>query len=138
MVPQGRIELPTSPLPRVRSTTELLRRCGAGNDVFAAEAQDPSCKEFSCRRVACPTPLRKAAPTRGARALDGPAPRGYARVMTDDASSPKPPKPRRGPPASEAEQREARLAEALRANLRRRKDRTRAAKATEDGSDDAP
>ena len=25
MVPQGRIELPTSPLPRVRSTTELLR-----------------------------------------------------------------------------------------------------------------
>ncbi len=26
MVPQGRIELPTSPLPRVRSTTELLRR----------------------------------------------------------------------------------------------------------------
>ena len=28
MVPQGRIELPTSPLPRVRSTTELLRRTG--------------------------------------------------------------------------------------------------------------
>jgi hypothetical protein len=28
-VPQGRIELPTSPLPRVRSTTELLRREGA-------------------------------------------------------------------------------------------------------------
>ena len=26
MVPQGRIELPTSPLPRVRSATELLRR----------------------------------------------------------------------------------------------------------------
>ena len=28
LVPQGRIELPTSPLPRVRSTTELLRHCG--------------------------------------------------------------------------------------------------------------
>tara|TARA_X000000950_G_scaffold225849_2_gene272448 strand:+ start:641 stop:2323 length:1683 start_codon:yes stop_codon:yes gene_type:complete len=27
MVPRGRIELPTSPLPRVRSTTELPRRC---------------------------------------------------------------------------------------------------------------
>ncbi len=26
VVPQGRIELPTSPLPRVRSATELLRR----------------------------------------------------------------------------------------------------------------
>ena len=26
MVPQGRIELPTSSLPRMRSTTELLRR----------------------------------------------------------------------------------------------------------------
>ncbi|GKY88118.1 hypothetical protein STA1M1_19870 [Sinisalibacter aestuarii] len=30
MVPQGRIELPTSPLPRVRSTTELLRRTVGG------------------------------------------------------------------------------------------------------------
>ena len=30
MVPQGRIELPTSPLPRVRSTTELLRRLTVG------------------------------------------------------------------------------------------------------------
>ena len=34
LVPQGRIELPTSPLPRVRSTTELLRpgppKSGAG------------------------------------------------------------------------------------------------------------
>ena len=30
MVPQGRIELPTSPLPRVRSTTELLRRRACG------------------------------------------------------------------------------------------------------------
>ena len=30
MVPQGRIELPTSPLPRVRSTTELLRRLACG------------------------------------------------------------------------------------------------------------
>ena len=28
LVPQGRIELPTSPLPRVRSATELLRRDG--------------------------------------------------------------------------------------------------------------
>ena len=26
LVPQGRIELPASPLPRVRSATELLRR----------------------------------------------------------------------------------------------------------------
>ncbi len=31
MVPQGRIELPTSPLPRVRSTTELLRRDAIGD-----------------------------------------------------------------------------------------------------------
>ena len=73
LVPQGRIELPTSPLPRVRSTTELLRRCGAGNDVFGAGAQDPSCKEFSRHPAACPASLRKA-PARGpAPALDGPA-----------------------------------------------------------------
>ena len=29
VVPQGRIELPTSPLPRVRSATELLRRAAS-------------------------------------------------------------------------------------------------------------
>ena len=45
MVPQGRIELPTSPLPRVRSATELLRPvqthpvlnlCLTGNSLTAA------------------------------------------------------------------------------------------------------
>ncbi|SFI69624.1 hypothetical protein [Albimonas pacifica] len=58
--------------------------------------------------------------------------------MTDDAPSPKAPRRR---PSPEAEQREARLAEALRANLRRRKDRSRAARAApsgESGGDDDP
>jgi hypothetical protein len=37
MVPQGRIELPTSPLPRVRSTTELLRHRTGQNPVCAVD-----------------------------------------------------------------------------------------------------
>ncbi len=54
--------------------------------------------------------------------------------MTDDAPRTPAPRPDRRPgpdrkPSPEAAEREARLAEALRANLRRRKDRSRAAKA---------
>ena len=46
MVPQGRIELPTSPLPRVRSTTELLRP----DQAWAIRPQPRLCKPILDRR----------------------------------------------------------------------------------------
>ena len=68
MVLLGRIELPTSPLPRVRSTTELLRRNGRRIAAFGVPRN-------------CKGPL-----------LDGSGALRYCRRMTE--KTPKRPKPR--------------------------------------------
>ena len=107
MVPSDRIELSTSALPRMRSTTELRRR-----------RKDPR--------------------------YSGPRARGEALIhLTCDGTTatPMPVKPKQNepcrPPASSQDQaaaaREARLAKALRDNLRRRK---ATARGPEDDSSD--
>src|SRR3982750_2042635 len=90
MVPQGRIELPTSALPRMRSTTELLRP-PLGKAPYS-EGRFPGEAEIWLDR----------------------------RLVAEDsiAMSEDKPEPSKAKPASD---REARLAQALRENLRRRK-----------------
>lgn len=99
MVLLERIELSTSPLPRVRSTTELQQRPG-----------------------------RPGTPVRGAGAAYGGAAFACQGARLDAGSiSPH----RRGvskPPSPADIERERRLAEALRANLRKRKAQAREAK----------
>ena len=135
-MPQGRIELPTSPLPRVRSTTELLRRCGAVIAVFAGRAQAPPSHLISPLFILRWTGRADAARERvmsDQRTTDTSQDPAAAppRETTSQGGSERA-RPRRAPSPQAAEEkatREARLAEALRANLRRRKDRARAAKA---------
>jgi hypothetical protein len=95
MVPPERIELSTSPLPMVRSTTELRR-------------------PFKTRRTMPPADKMSTAPMAVSR---------YKVGMTKTPENPTQ-KPARQPTASEADRLE-RQAEALRANLRRRKDQSR-------------
>lgn len=106
MVPLDRIELSTSALPRMRSTTELQRR----RRERGLLADGPAGVKH--KRSARLTPAPVAIPTR---------------PMTEgDETKADPPPPAKSPNRSTSvEAREARLAQALRANLRRRKAATR-------------
>ncbi len=107
MVPPERIELSTSPLPMVRSTTELRRPVKARRTMPSAAKMSTAAMTVSVYKVDMSNPPRKQS-------------------------------------ASETE-RLARQAEALRENLRRRKQQTRAREddgpktppASEDGPEDA-
>ena len=92
MVPQGRIELPTSPLPRVRSATELLRQIG----------------EF---------PLL-VNPARGKHVLDGFKAIAYLNAM---AGQQEPGSRKETAASGKRLERSERLKAALKANIRRRK-----------------
>ncbi len=105
-MPQGRIELPASPLPRVRSTTELLRR----RDTLARSCHRPDCRATTSFSVAGLT---------GCRTLHERPPGLSNAAMGNDSAKGK---------GAQHQQRRQRLAEALRRNLKRRKvqDRSRA------------
>ena len=106
MVLLERIELSTSPLPRVRSTTELQQRPGRpGTHVLWAGAAYGGAP-FTCQ---------------GAR-LDA-VPISPHRALVSK------------PPSPADIERERRLAEALRANLRKRKAQAREAKAEDTAKD---
>ena len=103
MVLLGRIELPTSALPRMRSTTELqqptIQNAGNGRERQSGQG----------RAIALPPCFVK----RGAVSAD--------RLMMDEA-----PAPKCASPADAVLSREERLAAKLRENLRRRKAQARA------------
>jgi hypothetical protein len=109
MVLLGRIELPTSALPRMRSTTELQQHtisqaCKSGSPWLPARK---ACAYAQVPMVCQPSPVLPNAPVR----------RYAAKPME------KPPAP---PKLTPAEERKARLAANLRENLRRRKAQARA------------
>ncbi len=135
LVPQGRIELPTSPLPRVRSTTELLRRSPAR--LARAPRYSPSAPEGKA-----PKPSRNALGGAGRPGRDPFAPRalrcdargsrrrpraGYHGRMceqektTRDAGAGSTTSSGAAPGTPPGHGRRERAAAALRANLRRRK-----------------
>lgn len=108
MVLLGRIELPTSALPRMRSTTELQQHTIS-----------------QVRRRATWLPARKACAYAQVPMVCQPSPVLPNALVRRYAAKPmeKPPAP---PKLSPAEERKARLAANLRENLRRRKARARA------------
>lgn len=103
MVPLDRIELSTSALPRMRSTTELQRR----RRERGLLADGPAGVKHNPRRLTqAPAPL----PNRAVSECDKSKAESASRKTSADR------------PADSAKQaREARLAAALRSNLRRRK-----------------
>ena len=107
MVPQGRIELPTSPLPRVRSTTELQQRLCSDDP----ERVDSGCprqgRAIVCEGGNCQAPLALCRDERQCRAMD-------EKSGTDGGQD------------TGKLTREERLAAKLRENLRRRKAQARA------------
>ena len=107
MVLLGRIELPTSPLPRVRSTTELQQRLQPAK----SGAVSPSMRGRGAL-LSASGPIVK-------RRLRFPEHGCIAMAMNDDVR-----KPQASPAA--AQTREERLAAKLRENLRRRKAQARA------------
>ncbi len=117
MVLLGRIELPTSALPRMRSTTELQQHT-----------------------ISCDRPIQRVAPLGQARPLavgGGFVKRGlHWRVpfVTAGAMTTREPPS----PATGKADRQARLAEQLRANLRRRKAQARAIDAAAPPKTDLP
>src|SRR5262245_55943933 len=108
MVLPGRIELTTSPLPRGCSTTELRQRRGRLMTPKAGRIKGCWENPLLCRAVALSRLGLKHAPPQRSLTLDRAAP--HSHLMN------KPP-----PRPVKSAARQARLAEALRANLKRRK-----------------